>query len=681
MNGSRKVYLVIGIITITMLIMGVTTAWFTWNSTDNTDVSFNVEGLDITYTGDANVLNKKLYPTASMTNTDNVIHNFSLVTTSNIDIYTKISLDIIKLDDNLKDVSFRWNLYKEDISISSGNFSNATVGSDVLLTQTEMITTTPTNYTLYIWIDGENYSNPIAMGGKEFNFKLKLEAGQQDYTTSSESFAFDESTGTITDYYKNDRKVYQAEAGENCVDYFNGMQIEQYDYISQSEAETICSGGTVNNWYAKTLNNYISESDVNELTEAGVITNLTVATLKGGGTDVVIPSEINGVSVVSIGGLAFNYKGLTSVTIPDSVTTIGSSAFSNNNLTSITIPDSVTSIGNSAFADNLLTNLVIGNGVTTIGASAFHINNLSSVTIPNSVTTINNGAFEGNDITNIYIPDSVTSIDSTAFRSNPNLTSITVSPNNKVYDSRDNSNTIIETSSNKLIQGCKNTVIPNTVTSIGDAAFFGNGLTNITIPDSVTSIGNSAFQNNNLTSVIIPDSVTEIGYDAFSRNNLTNVIISNSVTSIKQSTFQNNNLTNITIPNNVNKILFGAFDNNKLTSVTIPESVTEIGGSAFANNNLTSIIIPDSVTEISSEAFENNNLTTVYIGKNSKLNNLYYNAFASSASSNPNLTTIYNLGGISLNWSLAIAGTYGTAFTNGTVTTEDGRTVTITTKE
>ena len=110
MDNNKRIYLIIGVITITMLVMGVTTAWFTWNSTTNTDVSFNVEGLNITYTGDANILNKKLYPTASMTNTDNVIHKFSLVTTSNIDIYTKISLDIIKLDDNLKDVSFRWNL-------------------------------------------------------------------------------------------------------------------------------------------------------------------------------------------------------------------------------------------------------------------------------------------------------------------------------------------------------------------------------------------------------------------------------------------------------------------------------------------------------------------------------------------------------------------------------------------
>mgnify|MGYP004521407839 CR=1 FL=1 len=623
MDNNKRVYLIIGVITITMLIMGVTTAWFTWNSTDNTDVSFNVEGLDITYTGNANVLNKTLYPTATMTNTDNIIHKFSLVTTSNIDIYTKISLDIIKLDDNLKDVSFRWNLYKEDTSIASGNFSNATVGSDVLLTQTEMITTTPTNYTLYIWIDGENYNNPLAMGDKEFYFKLKLEAGQQVYLTPEECFNFDESTGTITSY--------------------------------------LCKAGNNNNLPSI--------------------------------TDVIIPSEINGVAVTSI----------------DIAT------FSNCNLTSVTIPDSVITIGMYAFNDNKLT----------------------SITIPNSVTTIGNSAFTGNNLISIIIPDSVTSIDDNIITYNPSLASITVSQNNKVYDSRDNSNAIIETSSNTLIQGCKNTIIPNTVTSIGRSSFSGNGLTNITIPDSITTIRATAFYNNKLTSVTIPDSVTTIGGNAFGKNDITNIyipenatsvsngilnenpnltsitvssnnkvydsrnnsntiietssntliqgckntVIPNTVITIGGSAFYGNNLTSITIPDSVITIKNNSFSDNNLTNITIPESVTSIENSAFYNNKLTSVTIPDSVTKIESTAFADNNLTILYISKNSKLSSLGYQAFRSNSSSNPSLTTIYNLGNKSLNWNYAITGTSGTAFVNGTVTTSDGRTVTITTSE
>jgi hypothetical protein len=98
----------------------------------------------------------------------------------------------------------------------------------------------------------------------------------------------------------------------------------------------------------------------------------------------------------------------------------------------------------------------------------------------------------------------VTSIDG-SFRGCSGLESIIVDSENKVYDSRNNCNAIIETSTNTLILGCKNTIIPQSVTSIGDYAFFGcSGLTSITIPSSVISIGIQAFWFcNNLTSVII----------------------------------------------------------------------------------------------------------------------------------------------------------------------------------
>ena len=98
-----------------------------------------------------------------------------------------------------------------------------------------------------------------------------------------------------------------------------------------------------------------------------------------------------------------------------------------------------------------------------------------------------------------------------------NLTSISVDKNNPMYDSRDNCNAIIETKTNTLIAGCKNTVIPNSVISIGDYAFWGcDNLASITIPNSVTSIGNSAFcYCDNLASITIPNSVTSIGASAF----------------------------------------------------------------------------------------------------------------------------------------------------------------------
>ena len=130
---------------------------------------------------------------------------------------------------------------------------------------------------------------------------------------------------------------------------------------------------------------------------------------------------------------------------------------------------------------------------------------LTSITIPNSVTTIVGNAFyECTGLSEITIPSSVTSIGENAFGYCTGLESIIVEDGNTVYDSRDNCNAIIETETNTLIVGFKNTVIPVSVTSIARVAFSGcSGLSEITIPNSVTSISDFAFHNcESLTSVI-----------------------------------------------------------------------------------------------------------------------------------------------------------------------------------
>ena len=227
--------------------------------------------------------------------------------------------------------------------------------------------------------------------------------------------------------------------------------------------------------------------------------------------------------VTSIGKNAFSYcLSLTSITIPNSVTSIGERAFENcSSLTSLTIPNSVTSIGDCAFyLCRSLTSVTIPNSVTSIGNYAFsECSSLTSVTIPNSVTSIGHEAFENcSSLTSLTIPNSVTSIGNYAFRYCSGLTSITVEKGNTKYDSRDNCNAIIETNTNKLIAGCKNTTIPNSVTSIGGFAFEGcSGLTSITIPNSVTSIENGAFDGcSGLTSITFERTTPpEFGEDVF----------------------------------------------------------------------------------------------------------------------------------------------------------------------
>ena len=161
-----------------------------------------------------------------------------------------------------------------------------------------------------------------------------------------------------------------------------------------------------------------------------------------------------------------------------------------------------------------------------------------------------------------------------------------VESGNTKYDSRDNCNAIIETASNSLVIGCKNTIIPNSVTIIGKSAFYRcSDLTSITIPNSVTSIGEWAFYNcSGLTSVTIPNSVTSIGNSAFYRcSGLTSITIPNGVTSIGYDTFHGcTGLTSITIPNGVTSIGFYAFrDCTGLTSITIGNSITNIDYCVF----------------------------------------------------------------------------------------------------
>ena len=296
--------------------------------------------------------------------------------------------------------------------------------------------------------------------------------------------------------------------------------------------------------------------------------------------DVTIPAEVTydgtTYSVTEIGNNAFcNCSGLTNVSIPNTVTYISYGTFDGcSGLTHITIPNSVKTIMPWAFKD---------------------CTGLTYFDIPNSVKTIGGDAFYGcTGLTSIYIPSSVSYMDN-SFRGCTNLTSITVSCDNECYDSRDNCNGIIYTARNELIQGCKTTIIPNTVTSICDAFAECSELTHIEIPNSVTMIVECAFlECTGLDNIVIPNSVTVIGWAAFQGCT---------------------GLTSINIPNSVTLIGSWAFyDCTGVTSVTIGNSVTSIEESAFCGMSKLARVVCQATTPPDIDyAFSSYEIATLFV--------------------------------------------------------------------
>jgi formylglycine-generating enzyme required for sulfatase activity len=284
---------------------------------------------------------------------------------------------------------------------------------------------------------------------------------------------------------------------------------------------------------------------------------ITITGYTGTNPVVTIPSMINGWPVTTIGDYAF---------------------YTNSIMANVTIPNSVTSIGDSAFQYCSLTNVTIPNGVTSIGEAAFY----SCRSLPS-----------------VAIPASVTSIGIEAFGQCTSLTTITVDAQNLLYSSVNG--VLFNKSQTMLVEYPAgvggNYTIPNSVTSIGDSAFYSGSLTSVTIPNSVTNIGELAFVGGPLTTITVDTQnllYSSVNGVLFNKGQTTlvefpggwvrNYTIPNSTTSIGETAFYAQyGLTNVTIPNSVTSIGIEAFYNCiGLTNITIPTSVANIGDYAFA---------------------------------------------------------------------------------------------------
>lgn len=351
-------------------------------------------------------------------------------------------------------------------------------------------------------------------------------------------------------------------------------------------------------------------------------------------------------SVTSIGVQAFNCcSRLANVTLTGNLRTVGDAAFADcNSLNDVTLPEGLTSVGESAFSScSQFRNLSIPASLISLGKWSFNYCNglesivvaaanpvydsrdncnaifktandsivlmcknttfpssmtaipdsmfynhteIKSFVIPPTVTHIGKDAFNGTGLTSITIPASVTSIGTRAFSRCQNLNTIQVEEGNPVYDSRDNCNAIVETASNTLIEGSKSTVIPGTVTAIGNAAFYMKSPSTVNIPESVKTIGDSAFYYcSNLSSLNLGGGVETIGNYAFGNCfHLSDLAFGDAVKTIGDYTFSVcPSLSSLTMGNSVETIGNGAFKScSKLRNIVLNNSLKHIGNSAFA---------------------------------------------------------------------------------------------------
>ncbi|MBO4814042.1 MAG: leucine-rich repeat protein [Muribaculaceae bacterium] len=258
-----------------------------------------------------------------------------------------------------------------------------------------------------------------------------------------------------------------------------------------------------------------------------------------------IPESIAGYPVTQIGGGCGGSCQLSGLVIPNSITYWLFEVFSScPNLTSVVLGDNITrleecfqacpnlhsitfgenfNLAFSSFTDSYSGSSQNFNAATDITWNAIngkveekYFPNLQTLTLGQKVQVLPNDFMQATQITSLAIPASVKTIGEGAFVGSNKLESITVASGNTKFDSRNNCNALISTSTNELLLGCVNTVIPSTVVAIGDKAFWKNPLTEVTLPESVTKIGNYAFADcRNLKQVQLNEGLTSIGFRAF----------------------------------------------------------------------------------------------------------------------------------------------------------------------
>ena len=354
----------------------------------------------------------------------------------------------------------------------------------------------------------------------------------------------------------------------------------------------------------------LSDTTSGDFTYSVTGTEAAITGYTGSGGNVVVPDTIDGYKITGIGSSAFaNNTLITSVTLGKNIKEIRNNAFSScTNLESVTMSYNSTveytaSIGASVFLDcTSLAKVSLSENVTSIGDCAFSgCSALESLILPESLTSMGYQMIEGTAISSITIPKNVSACGSSSY-------------NGPLANSKVLTTVIFEDGM---------TAIPSYILA---SDYYTSYVTNVQIPDTVTSIGNSAFYKcSNLEKITLPQKLKKIGQIAFSGcASINEVFLGKNITEIGSSAFAScTNLESVTMSYNSTveyTASIGAsvfLDCTSLAKVSLSENVTSIGNCTFSGcSALESLILPESLTSMGSRMIEGTAISSITIPKN-----------------------------------------------------------------
>ena len=228
----KNKYIIIGsLLVIGAIALGSTLAWWTWSTSSNeqTNVVVTVGGITINYEDGENITNNNLIPTS--TKEKGISKNITVSSTGQV--YLDLNMEVVTLDDGLKDASFKYEIYNGTTLVTGGNFANSNVGDNIALLSGVEVNSTPTTYTLYIWIDG-NMDNPNTMYNQDFAFRLNASATDEkpllpsDKTLQKLGLSANDGTPNFNQIATTDEGIYAAEDDYGTSYYFRGAVENNY---------------------------------------------------------------------------------------------------------------------------------------------------------------------------------------------------------------------------------------------------------------------------------------------------------------------------------------------------------------------------------------------------------------------------------------------------------------------